>query len=288
VKRRALILVCVFAVSALSVLGCESLEEKTIVPGKRIVTVRATADMAGPGSRTGKVGFGLAVFDSTDKLRSQEYVYQPADDQGITPEVVRNIEVGPGERISVVAFVDDNGLQVYPIGEEIRYDSPEVRSGTWKVRLSIRETPTPSVSSLPSPSPSPSPSHSTTTPVTTLPQIVTKWDLSGKWILRFAVTGGNSYDHDYTIIQSGGSLSGTGGVPAGGSYDNRETFTGTNGMTTSGSITIHSVYENGTYFYDITGTIDKDGKLSGTWIDNYNPVHKGTFYSISGVAKPIT
>jgi hypothetical protein len=133
-----------------------------------------------------------------------------------------------------------------------------------------------------------SPSPSSTTPVTTPSLVVSRWDLTGNWIFRVEVTGGNIYNHDYTITQSGGALSGTGGVPAGSNrYENTETIAGTNGLTATGPITINSTYGNGSYRYNLTGTIDKDGKISGTWIDNYDPVHKGTFYSISGAAKPI-
>lgn len=116
--------------------------------------------------------------------------------------------------------------------------------------------------------------------------VVTTWNLTGKWILRVSVEGGSTYTHDYDITQTDSSLEGSGGVPAGGSYDNRETISGTNGMTANGPITMHSDYDNGTYTYYLTGTIDKDGKLSGTWVDNYNPQHKGTFTTISGAAKP--
>jgi hypothetical protein len=117
--------------------------------------------------------------------------------------------------------------------------------------------------------------------------VVRFWDLTGKWVLRVNVEGGATYTHDYEITQTGGALTGTGGVPAGGRYDNREKITGTNGMTVTGPITIKSAYDNGTYVYELKGTIDKIGRLSGTWVDNYNPVHKGTFSTIDGLAEPI-
>jgi len=114
----------------------------------------------------------------------------------------------------------------------------------------------------------------------------TGWSVIGDWSLRWVVTGGGAYDHDMFItFQKDGSFSGTAKYPAGGPYTIIEPVTGTIGVTTSGSVTIHITQPPGTYYSDSTGTIDRYGKMSGTWTDSNGNL--GIFSTLSGNATPI-
>lgn len=109
---------------------------------------------------------------------------------------------------------------------------------------------------------------------------VTGWNVAGTWVLRFNL-GGN-YDHDITLAQSNGVLTGTGGYPAGGPpYSITETITGTIDVVT-GAVAIHSVYNNG-YWYDAIGIIAPGGTMSGTW-GNTSQGYGHSWSSISGNA----
>ena len=116
----------------------------------------------------------------------------------------------------------------------------------------------------------------------------TGWNVVGDWSLRWVVDEGGTYDHDMFItIQNDGSFSGTAGYPAGGDpYTVNEVVTGTIGVTTSGSVTIHITQPPGSYYSDSTGTINNiNGKMSGTWTDKNGNV--GTFSTLSGNATSI-
>lgn len=112
----------------------------------------------------------------------------------------------------------------------------------------------------------------------------TGWSVVGTWVLRLHY-GNSIYDHDVVIsVQSDGTFEGTGGYPMGCSpynYPYNETITGTIDVV-SGTVTIHSVYENG-YWYKATGTIASDGTMSGTWVGSGQP-GPYTWESISGQA----
>jgi hypothetical protein len=129
---------------------------------------------------------------------------------------------------------------------------------------------------------------STTTTTTTSPTAPNArlWDLSGDWTLRFAVTNaqGQTYDHHYTISQTGSSFSGTGYTPPSGTILHHETVSGTVGTPTANVFTMHISYNDNSYYSDFTGTIDSTGKVSGTWKDNYSPQNIGTFSTIKGEA----
>jgi hypothetical protein len=114
----------------------------------------------------------------------------------------------------------------------------------------------------------------------------TGWNVVGEWSLRWVINGGGAYDHDMFItFQADGSFTGWAGYPAGADpYSIVEGVTGTIGVTTNGSVTIHIT--QGSYYSDSTGTIDyKDGKMSGTWTDKNGNV--GTFSTLSGNATSI-
>jgi len=107
------------------------------------------------------------------------------------------------------------------------------------------------------------------------PYVETGWSFEG--VMRFIVNGGGSYDHDIKFTATpDGTLTGTGGYPAGGSYSILEGVTGTISGT---SITMH-ITQPGSYFADAIGTIAPDGTIVGTWQDNNGVT--GTFSTQTG------
>jgi len=115
------------------------------------------------------------------------------------------------------------------------------------------------------------------------PYVDTGWSITGNWIFR-GVYGGNNYDHDYTITQTGSTFSGTGGYPASGPpYSITETVTGTIDAM-SGNITLfYTDYDNSNYWAKATGIINPDGTITGTW-GNDSQGYGHPWYSISGKA----
>lgn len=119
------------------------------------------------------------------------------------------------------------------------------------------------------------------------------WDVSGDWDISFEYLGSN-YTHDLTLTQaSDGTLTGMGGYPANGAhtYD----WQITSGSVSDNDITFTADYTNGADAVTplttlvVTGTIDTDGTLSGTWSDNYQGgARSGTFETVAGSADAIT
>ena len=113
------------------------------------------------------------------------------------------------------------------------------------------------------------------------------WNLEDTWGLQFYLNGVKGNAHD-VIIQSqlpDGTFKGIGRYPAGGppynsTYD--QTITGT---VTSGVVTFYSDYDNSEYWYAVTGKIEPNKTMSGTWIDKHGNV--GTFSSLYGAATSI-
>ena len=273
------------------------------------VTVQASALISPPLPYAAE-----AIFDFTKNGGERFTITRTIPSDGTCENAAVTYDLYPGEIIDVKASVQgreasartiwtsSDSLQYYRAESNAKKDAQGNSTFVWSTQLTLiaenfgQDSPpgtsvTISTATTSTTTTTPLTTSSTTTittsTTTTTKKVVSRWDLTGDWIIKFRVDGGNSYNHDYFIVQEGGSITGSGGVPAGGKYDNRETFTGTNGLTATGPITIHSVYENGTYYYDLTGTIDEDGRISGTWIDNYNPVHKGTFSTIEGAAIPV-
>jgi hypothetical protein len=118
------------------------------------------------------------------------------------------------------------------------------------------------------------------------------WDASGNYVANFNYLG-SDYAHDIALTQSGGgSLTGSGGSPAGG---NVYTWVLTTGSVSEDSI---EFYANYTATADavtpqtvmhVMGVIAPDGTMSGTWSDNYqNGARSGTWETTSGTADEIT
>lgn len=106
-----------------------------------------------------------------------------------------------------------------------------------------------------------------------------KWSLVGNWVLQIDYYGGK-YNHDISIAtQTGGSLTGTGGYPAGGPYTINETITGT---VSNDNVSITSSYDGSSYNFTALGTIAADGTMSGNWSSNTG--QSGTWLSTAGQA----
>ena len=117
------------------------------------------------------------------------------------------------------------------------------------------------------------------------------WDVSGSYVINFDYLG-SDYAHVMTLAQNGsGALSGNGGSPTG-----AHVYTW---VVTSGSVSADTVdfYANYTATADavtpqttlhVTGTVDTDGTMSGTWSDNYQGgTRSGTWETTSGAASEL-
>ena len=116
------------------------------------------------------------------------------------------------------------------------------------------------------------------------------WDVTDSWDIVFNYQG-SSYTHDLTLTQaSNGSLTGSGGYPAGGTHAYTWTLT-------SGSVSGNEVDFTANYTapqdavvpqttLTVEGTIDEeDGSMSGTWSDNYQGMTRtGTWTTSDGEA----
>ncbi len=116
-----------------------------------------------------------------------------------------------------------------------------------------------------------------------------KWDVSGNWGLMYTYNGtDNPYLYNVSISQaSDGTLSGTGEYPMG--------LPTQYAWTLEGEVDGENVHILATYYLGTAGTvmhmygtIDPQGKLSGTWEDNYQGTRTGTWYSQTGTANMIT
>lgn len=85
--------------------------------------------------------------------------------------------------------------------------------------------------------------------------------IAGDWVLTFVYGGIWMHDIHIVTMNPDGTFSGTGGYPAGGPYTTTETITGS---IVGDNISIHSVYDGSSYYYDAIGTIAPDGSMSGT------------------------
>jgi hypothetical protein len=221
-------------------------------------------------------------------------LYEVTGPDGVTPYAEESYLIEPGDNISVQASVEDASLPsdvngpsktwiVTPVNNTISYEEDRAQSGNAHPVLELFRDTSPSQSLK---TPTAITTRITTTTSITTNQAPKQWNLSGDWALRFAVTNaqGQTYDHHYTISQTGGSLSGTGYTPTTGTIVHHETVSGTIGAPTASAFTMHISYNDNSYYSDCTGTIDSTGKISGTWKDNYSPQNIGTFSSITGAA----
>lgn len=113
-------------------------------------------------------------------------------------------------------------------------------------------------------------------------------DATGNYVVDFEYLG-SPYAHDVSLTQDNtGSLTGNGGSPAGA---NVYTWTITSGSVSGNSIEFFADYTatadavTPQTTMHVTGTIDQNGNINGTWSDNYQGgARSGTFASTSGQA----
>lgn len=116
----------------------------------------------------------------------------------------------------------------------------------------------------------------------------TTWNTTGDYVINFNYLG-TDYPHDMFLLQDGSNdLTGHGGSPAGGN-----TYEWT---ITSGNVTDNTIHFSADYTatqdavipqttMNVMGTIAGNGKISGTWSDNYADGERvGTFSTEDGAA----
>lgn len=118
------------------------------------------------------------------------------------------------------------------------------------------------------------------------------WDTTGNYEVAFTCVAGCSgtYNHDLSLVQTGGSLTGSGGNPVGAHVYN---WALTSGTVDADAITFTADYSSTPDAVTpqttmvVNGTI-VGGSMSGTWSDNYQgTARSGTWATVSGTAAPI-
>ena len=117
---------------------------------------------------------------------------------------------------------------------------------------------------------------------------VTQWNTTGAYTVAFNYLG-SDYSHDMNLVQdSSGNLTGNGGSPVGA---NVYTWVITSGSVSGSNVNFSANYTATTDAVSpqtvmaVVGTVATDGKMSGTWSDNYQGGSRsGTWSTISGAA----
>ena len=107
--------------------------------------------------------------------------------------------------------------------------------------------------------------------------------LTGQYVISFVL--GGTYDHDIFLTNTAGVLTGNGGYPAGGPYS--YTWDITSGTVSGNTISFDAIYTGGPdavgTVMSVTGTIQPDGTVSGTWNDNYLGGYREGTWSATGM-----
>lgn len=114
---------------------------------------------------------------------------------------------------------------------------------------------------------------------------MTNWNVSGNYTIGFTLANDSSeYVHDATLTQTGTSVSGSGGYPAGSSHS--YAWNVTSGTVSGSTVNLTVTYTYGApgTVMNMIGTIAPDGTLSGTWDDNYGGSRNGTWMTKTGTA----
>jgi hypothetical protein len=106
----------------------------------------------------------------------------------------------------------------------------------------------------------------------------TGWNISGSYIFDYEWNGGH-YPNDVTLTQTGSDVTGTINWPSGSPYLVSGTVAGT---VTGNTVTLTVDYDDRVNLRTMNGTINPDGSVSGTWLDE-NSDH-GDWSTPSGVA----
>ncbi len=111
------------------------------------------------------------------------------------------------------------------------------------------------------------------------------WDVSNTYVVTFMLDGDPTpYAHDAVLTQTGSSVLGSGGYPAGGPHT--YAWDVTSGTVTGNNIGLNVLYNLGApgTVMTMTGTIAPNGSMSGTWTDNFGGTRTGTWVTTSGTA----
>ncbi len=112
------------------------------------------------------------------------------------------------------------------------------------------------------------------------------WDVTGNYNIGFQLTGDPTvYTHDAQLTQTGSSVDGVGGHPAGGPHVYE--WDVTSGTVSGNTINLTVAYTMGApgTIMNMTGTIAPNGTMSGTWTDNFGGPRSGTWQTTSGDAE---
>ena len=110
--------------------------------------------------------------------------------------------------------------------------------------------------------------------------------LTGQYVISFVL--GGTYNHDVFLTNTAGVLTGHGGYIAGGPYS--YTWDITSGTVIGNTMDFYAIYTGGPdavgTVMHVTGTIQPDGTVSGTWNDNYlGGYREGTWSATDMTAK---
>src|SRR3989338_11254324 len=93
------------------------------------------------------------------------------------------------------------------------------------------------------------------------------WDVTGNYVVGFECTPscGGPFLHDAFLTQTGSTVTGDGGYPAGGPFTYHWNIT--SGAVSGSTINLTMSYDLGApgIVMSMTGTIAIDGTMSGTW-----------------------
>jgi Ca2+-binding RTX toxin-like protein len=115
------------------------------------------------------------------------------------------------------------------------------------------------------------------------------WNVAGNYNIGFQVTGDPTvYTHDAQLTQTGSSVDGVGGYPAG--VPHTYAWDVTSGAVSGNTINLTVIYTLGAVgtVMNMTGTIASDGTMSGTWTDNFGGSRAGTWQTSLGAAVRVT
>lgn len=115
------------------------------------------------------------------------------------------------------------------------------------------------------------------------------WHATGSYQIDFRLDSDPStpYVHDAILTQTGASVDGTGGYPAGGPHT--YTWDITAGSVSGDTINLTVDYLTGAPGTTMTmvGTIASDGTVAGTWADNFGGTRTGTWSITAGISTPL-
>jgi hypothetical protein len=112
------------------------------------------------------------------------------------------------------------------------------------------------------------------------------WVVSGDFVIPFEYLGGY-YNHDLSLTDTDGVLTGNGGYPNGGPYSYWWDIT--TGSISGDTISWTAIYSGGLdavgTIWNVSGTIADDGSITGTWNDDYSGGYReGTWALPAGTA----